>query len=168
MGAINYLLVPLVLAVAVFQSSAASHLAVWGVFPNFPLLLVLSWCLLGGARSGIVWGFVAGVMLDLCSGGPFGAATFSLMAVSLLSALGQAAMNRGHVFLLLFAAVAATLISGLVFLRIVRLSGYAVAWLDSLVRILLSTAAVNAVLLPAVYWLMRVLHRRFATETMGF
>jgi rod shape-determining protein MreD len=167
-GAINYLFLPLVLAVAVFQSSAVSRLAIWGVFPNLPLLVVLSWSLLRGARSGLVWSFVAGAMLDLLSGGAFGAATFSLMGVSLLSGVGQARINRGHVFLLLFAGAAATLVYGLVYLLVVRVSGHAVAWLDSLVRILLPTAAMNAVFLPVVYWLLRGLHRRFARETMGF
>lgn len=164
---IYYLVVPLLALVSVFQSSAVPHLAIWGVFPNFPLLLVLSWSLIRGARSGLVWGFIAGVMLDLLSGAPFGAATLSLMAVSLLSGLGEASVHRGHVFLLLFAGVMATLIQSLAFLLVVRVSGQGVAWLDSLIRIILPTAAMNAVLLPAVYWLLGRVHRRFASEEMG-
>jgi rod shape-determining protein MreD len=165
---IYYLVVPLIVILVVFQSSAMPHLAIRGVFPNLPLLLVLSWSLLRGARSGVAWAFVVGVLLDLLSGAPFGSATFSLMAVSVLSAWGEATINRGHVVLLLLAGFLATVVYGLLFLLAVRVSGYAVAWLDSLIRTILPTAAMNAVLLPVVFWLLGRVHRRFGSEAMGF
>lgn len=165
---INYLVLPLLLVLAVFQSSAAPQLAVWGVFPNLPLVFVLCLSLLWGVRSGLVWGFVAGVLLDLVSGSPFGAAALSLMAVSLISGWGQASVHRGHILVLLFAGLLATLVYGLVFLVVVRTAGNRVAWLDSLVRTILPTAALDALLVPIVYLILGRLHRRLGREAMGF
>lgn len=164
---IYYLVVPLLALVSVFQSSAAPHLAIWGVVPNFPLLLVLAWSLIRGVPSGLVWGFIAGVTLDLMSGAPFGAATLSLMAICLLAKLGETSVHRGQLLLLLVAGVAATLVQGLVFLLVVRALGHEVAWLDSIVRVMLPTAAMNAILLPAVYWLLGSANRRLSSVEMG-
>ena len=158
----------MLLGVAVFQASVAPRLAVWGVFPDLPLLLVVGWSLLRGARAGVLWGFAAGLMLDLISGAPFGAATLSLMTVGYLSRWGESTVFRAHGFLPLIVAFLATIVYDLLFLLIVRISGDAVAWLDSLVRIVLPTAAVNAVLMPVVFWVMGGLHRRFGRDTMEF
>jgi rod shape-determining protein MreD len=161
-----YLVIPLLVAVALLQTAVMPHLAIRGVFPDLALLVVVSWSLLRGIREGMIWGFIAGLAVDLFSGAPFGAATFSLMAVSFLSGLGQATVVRARFVLPLLAVFAATIIYDLLFLFVVWISGQPVAWLDSLVRIILPAAALNAVLTPIVFIALRKLHTLFGRAEM--
>jgi rod shape-determining protein MreD len=161
-----YLVVPLLRVVAFLQTTLVPHVAIWGVFADLPLVVVVSWSLLRGPREGILWGFVAGVMVDLFSGAPFGASTLALIAVGLLAGLGAATVFRAQIALPLLAMFLATIVYDLLFLLIVGISGYPVAWLESLYRLILPSAALNAVLTPVVLVAMRWLHTRFGREDM--
>ena len=161
-----YLAVPLLLVFAVIQATVIPHLTIWGVFPDLPLLAVVSWTLLRGAREGLVWGFIAGMAMDLFSGAPFGAATLALMAAGFLSGFGEATVFRTHVALPLVTMFLATIVYDLIFLFVVRFSGSAVTWLDSLLRIILPSAVLNALLTPLVFGAMRLWRARFGREEM--
>jgi rod shape-determining protein MreD len=161
-----YLVVPLLLAVAILQTSVVPHLAVWGVFPDLPLLIVVNWSLVRGAREGIVWGFVAGVSIDLLSGAPFGAATFSLMLVGLLASLASATVVRVQSVLPPVTVFLVTLVYDLVFLSVVQVAGQPVDWGASLLRIALPSAALNAILTPPFFWIARTLDRWIARREM--
>lgn len=154
--------------VGILQTTLVPHLAIWGVFVDLPLLVVVSWSLLRGPREGILWGFVAGLTVDLFSGAPFGASTLALIAVGALAGLGAAAVFRAHVALPLLAMFLATIVYDLLFLLIVRVSGDPVDWLESFYRIILPSAVLNAVLTPVVFVTMRWLHTRFGREDMEF
>jgi rod shape-determining protein MreD len=153
-----YLVIPFLVAVALLQTTVMPHLAIRGVFPDLTLLVVVNWGLLRGTREGMIWGFIAGFAVDLFSGAPFGAATLSLMVVSFLSGLGEATVFRARFVLPLIAMFAATIIYDLLFLFIVWISGQPVAWTDSLWRIILPSALLNAVLTPIVFIALRKLH----------
>jgi rod shape-determining protein MreD len=150
-----YLALPLLLGVAILQTGLMPHLVVWGVFPDLPVLVVSSWALLRGRWQGMVWGFVAGVAVDLLSDAPFGAAALALMAVGWLSGLGRATVFRAHVALPLAAVFLATFVYDFVFLLTTWISGQGVDWLNSLFRIALPSALVNASLALPVFWIVR-------------
>jgi rod shape-determining protein MreD len=154
-----YLVVPLLVAVAVLQATVIVHLTVWGVHPDLPLLVVASWGALRGPREGAVWGFIAGVVVDLLSGAPFGAATLSLTVVGLLAGLGRSTVFRARLVLLLATAFLGTIVYDLIFMAVLTISGRTVVWLDALLRIIMPSALINAALIPLLYWLMRSLHR---------
>lgn len=161
-----YLVVPLLVFVALLQATLMPHLVIWGVFADLPLLLVVSWSLLRGPREGIIWGCIAGVAIDLFSGAPFGAATLALIAVGFLSGLGQRTVFRARAALPLATVFLATILYDLVFLSVVQVSGQPVAWLESLFRLALPSAVLNAVLVPLAFVLMRWLNSRFGREEM--
>ena len=161
-----YLAVPLLVVISILQTTIIPELAVWGVFADLPLLVVVSWSLLRGSREGIVWGFITGLTVDLFSGAPFGAATLPMILVGLLAGLGQATIFRAHVALPLVAMFLASVLYDLLFLLIVRLSGNPVAWLESLLRLILPSALLNALLMPIVFVIMRWLSMRFGREEM--
>jgi len=161
-----YLVVPLLAVVAILQTTIVPGLAVWGVFANLPLLVVVSWSLLRGPREGAVWGFIAGLMVDLLSGAPFGAATLSLIIVGFLTGLGETAVFRTRIALPMVAMLLATIVYDLLFLLVVQISGQPVTWLDSVFRIVLPSAILNAVLTPIVFLTMRWLYTRFGREEM--
>lgn len=161
-----YLVVPLLFAVALLQSTVVSHFQIWGVFADLPLVIVVSWGLLRGPREGLIWGFVAGVALDIFAGAPFGAATFALMAVGSLSGLARFTGFRSEIALPMGAVLLATVIYDIIFLIVVWISGYPVYWLDSLFRLVLPSAVLNTVLTPVVIVIMRWLNARFGREGM--
>jgi rod shape-determining protein MreD len=161
-----YLVVPLLAVVAILQTTIVPGLAVWGVFANLPLLVVVSWSLLRGPREGAVWGFIAGLMVDLLSGAPFGAATLSLITVGFLTGLGETTVFRARIALPMVAMFFATIVYELLFLLVVQISGQPVTWLDSVFRIVLPSAILNAVLTPIIFLTMRWLYARFGRKEM--
>ncbi len=161
-----YLVVPFLVVVAVLQTTFIVHLTIWGVHPDLPLLVVAGWSLLRGPREGAVWGFIAGVVVDLLSGAPFGAATLSLTIVGLLAGLGRATVFRSRLVLLLATAFLGTIVYDLIFMVVLAISGRTVVWLDGLLRIIIPSALINAVLMPLVYWLMRSMQKRVGRADM--
>ena len=161
-----YLVLPLLAIVAILQTTLLPSLAIWSVFANLPLLVVVSWGLLRGPREGALWGFLAGLMVDLLSGAPFGAATVSLIAVGFLAGLGETTVFRARIALPMIVMFLATIVYELLFLLIVRISGQGVVWLDSIVRLVMPSAVLNAVLTPVVFLAMSWLYARFGREEM--
>jgi rod shape-determining protein MreD len=161
-----YLAVPLLVALALLQATIIPHLAVWGIFPDLPVLIVTSWGLLKGPGEGMLWGFCAGVALDLLSNAPSGTTTVSLMVVGLISGLAKGSALRGHITLPMLTMFLATIVYNLTYLLILLISGHAVIWLDSVLRIVLPMAALNAILTPAIFGGMRWLDTRFSQEEM--
>ena len=161
-----YLVVPVLVVIALVQATVMPHVAVWGIFPDLPVLLVSSWGLLRGQGEGAVWGFIAGAALDLLSGAPFGAATLALIAVGATAGLAKGSALQAHVALPLLTVFLASILYDLVFLFVLRVAGDTVVWVDSFVRIILPSAVLNAVLIPPVLGLMRWLDNRYLREEM--
>jgi rod shape-determining protein MreD len=74
----------LLLAVLI-QISLLSHIPVLGSVANLVPVVIVSIGLLGGAVSGAVCGFAAGLLLDVTIGGTPGVASLSLMAAGYLA-----------------------------------------------------------------------------------
>ena len=161
-----YIVVPLLVAVAILQSTIVSHFQIWGVFADLPLLVVTGWGLMHGSREGLIWGFVAGVALDLFSGAPFGAATFGLMAVGALAGLGRSTVFRSQLLWPIVAVGLATIAYDLLFLLVTWISGYPVSWSGNLFYRIAPSAALNAALTPIIFAIMRWLNSRFGHESM--
>jgi rod shape-determining protein MreD len=161
-----YLVVPLLMVVAILQTTIAPRVVVMGVFADLPLLVVVSWSLLRGPREGMIWGFIGGFAVDLFSGAPFGSATLGLLFVGLLAGLSATTAVRGRFVLPVLAAFVATILYDLTFLLVTRFSGASVQWLGSLSRVILPSALLNAALALGVYAAMGWLHLRFGQEGM--
>jgi rod shape-determining protein MreD len=83
-------MIPLIVVASLFQSTAATRIKIYGVKPDLVLLLVIVGTLIYGSRSGLVWAFIGGLLLDVFSGGPMGASSLALMAAVLLAGVGLA------------------------------------------------------------------------------
>ena len=105
-----------------------------------------------------VWGFVGGLAVDALSGAPFGAVTLSLIAAGGLSGLGQATVVRARFLFPSAAAFLATILSSIIFLLVLEVSGQPLPWWDALLRVAMPSALLNAVLMPLVFLLMSALH----------
>ena len=121
----NLYIAALLLLAAVLLHGTLVPMLPWR--PDVMLVLVVTWSLLRGLREGLLWAFAGGVLLDLLSGGPFGAFTIALLAAALLAgAVHRAAF---HVGLLQMAVVAtSTLIYEAVYLTALATTDHAASW----------------------------------------
>jgi len=56
----------------VMQTSVLSHVAIFGVTPDTALIFIVSYGILRGDVEGAIFGFSAGLLQDIFSGGPIG------------------------------------------------------------------------------------------------
>jgi rod shape-determining protein MreD len=150
-GVSPYLLVPLLLVVTLFQVTVLPELTILGVKPELMLLAVLGWSLLRGPEEGMIWAFLGGALLDLFSGGPFGASILALLAISYLSAWLEPSVGRASFLLPMGAALVGTLLYQAIFLLVIQLTRGGVPWIESLLRVTLPSLAINALLMPVVF-----------------
>jgi rod shape-determining protein MreD len=167
-GCNPYLVVPLLLTVALLQATALPALEILSVKPELMLLMVLAWSLLRGVEEGLVWAFVGGLMLDLFSGGPVGASALALLVVSFLSGLTRGSVTRTSFMLPIGVALAGTLLYQTLFLLVIQLTRGTVPWTDSLFGATLPSLAVNALLMPVIFWVMAWLDRKTGREEIGW
>lgn len=157
-----YLLLLALGLAALAQVSLLPAIQVAGVWPDLTLVIVVAWTLLRGTRSAIVWALIAGVWLDLVSGGPFGMYTLGLLAATLVAGLGNRIVFRSHLVLAIVMVAAATLVQETVQYLLLWLSGATLALGDALLRLTLPEIAYNMVLMVLAYPLLGWVNR--ATE----
>ncbi len=168
MGCSSYLAVPLLLGVALIQTTAMPQLRILGVKPELMLLMVLAWSLLRGVGEGLMWAFFGGMIWDIFSGGPLGASALALVVVSFVSGLTQGSVTRSSFVLPIGIALLGTLIYHSLFLLILQLARGNVPWLDSLFGVTLPSLAVNALLMPVVFQMLAWLDRKTGREEIGW
>jgi len=143
------------LSVGLLQTSALSHLALWGVTPDLMLLVVVSWSLLRGTKAGMLWALAGGLLLDVLSAGPFGVATLALTLSSLAAGLGELTLFQGTLWLPALASVLATVLYDGCYLLILPLFGQPISWATDVVQVLLPSVALNVLAIHPIYWVMR-------------
>jgi rod shape-determining protein MreD len=117
-GFLFYGMPVLLLIAALLQSTAANRILVRGVKPDLVLLLVLIGTLIYGSRSGIFWGFLGGIGLDLFSGGALGSSSLALIAASIAVGSGHRTLSRYNILVPITAIIVGTLVYGLVYLGV--------------------------------------------------
>jgi len=149
-------LVPL--AAALLQGSVVPFIAVAGARPNLVVLAAASWGVAVGAREAVWWAFLGGLAADLLSGGPLGAmAIAALVPVSAL-ALTEGERERSLITGAVLVGVA-SLVSGLLYLLILGLTGAGASEPAPLVAAAVGGGVYNGVLAIATYPLCRGLRR---------
>jgi rod shape-determining protein MreD len=120
-GLLYYLMIPLLLAGALVQSTALARLEISSVKPDLVLLLVLMGALVYGSRTAVVWAFGGGLALDVFSGGPMGSSSLALMAAALVAGIGHRILSRFNIFVPMTAAVLGTLVYSFVYISLLAL-----------------------------------------------
>lgn len=146
------------LGALVLQVMIAPHIAVFGISPNFLLLVVITLAFVEGTSEGATAGFVAGLLLDLLSTGPIGAWALVMSVTGYISgSLKENLFAEGWLAPVTVGVVAA-LTADLAYLVVVSVLGVGPAFWSSVVRLVLPQAVYNAVLVILVYpWLARFL-----------
>lgn len=149
---------------AILQTTVMPRFALWGVRPDLMLLVVVSWSLLRGTKEGLLWALGGGLLLDLLSGGPFGAATLSLALSSVVASLSEVTVSRGTVWLPVAASLAATVLYDLTYMLVLQLAGRPVLWGLGLTRVVVPSLTLNGLATYPTYWTLRWLNRRVGIE----
>lgn len=160
--------VPLTLLLALAQTTMAGDVVLLGVHPNLLLLFATSWVLIRGLGEGLLIGLIGGILLDVSSAAPFGAALLSLSLGLSLAALGQVNVFQGAWLLKYLVIAGATMLFNLVFILILRLSGYDMSLGLSLGRVVLPELLIHVALMPVVYGFVKWLCTRLEPPTVEF
>jgi rod shape-determining protein MreD len=157
-------LIPVV--AALLQGTVAPLIAIGGARPSLPILVAASWSVAAGAREGVWWAFLGGIVSDLISAGPLGA--FALASLPPVAAVGLREAGPSRATPVLAGAVLvglAALAAGLIYLAILAVTGAGVSSLPLAAGTTVASAAYTGLLAVAIYPVARLLRR--ATEKQG-
>ncbi len=157
----------LVLAV-LLQATVLTRLRLVGNAANLVLVVVVCWNLIRGQTEGILWGFAAGLGLDLAAGLPLGTSSLALMITCPLAVLGKNSVFPGSLTLPVLLVLLATPVFGWTVLLTKTLLGLPVDWLATTLYVIGPEAALNMALTPLVYPLLRWLARWVQPGQMGW
>jgi len=142
----------LVLACLVLQSTFLASFAPYGLTPDLILILVVSIALVRGYWEGAVWGFLAGLGLDMISSGYLGFHALTKMVVGFFFGLAEEKVFKENLLLPAVALFLATLAHELLFFILAAFyRQLEVNFFSALRRIILPLSLYNAILAPFVY-----------------
>ena len=148
------------LAAALLQGTVAPLIAVGGARPSLPILVAASWSVAAGAREGVWWAFLGGIVSDLLSGGPLGA--FALASLPPVAAVGLRDAGPGRPTPIVAGAVLvglAALAAGLLYVGILAVTGETVSSLPLAAGTTVASAIYTGLLALGVYPIARLLRR---------
>jgi rod shape-determining protein MreD len=148
----------LLIIIATAQSTVFSLTNLFGIAPNFVLVLILILSSRYGVREGVVWAFGAGLVLDLLALDPLGSNGLAMIPVAVIGSLARRPMLQSGLLLTMLMVLGATLAHFTLASIIDTLSGtgYTVA---VSIRLGLVTAFLNTLVVPPIYGLVILLDR---------
>ncbi len=160
MGTPWWVATSILLGAALAQSSLLPAAGLVRGRPDLVLLCVVVWAVLRGAREALPWAFVGGLLLDLLSGGPFGASALALVLVAFCASAGEIGVFRNAYVLPLLATFWGSVLYGALLLFLLASFGRPVEWLPALRHVVVPGALLNTVCAPLVYALLSRVERR--------
>ncbi len=154
-----WLIIPALGLSAFLQATVVPLFSIGSWKIDLPLIIVVSWGLITVPGEAGLWGFIAGVFLDLFSGYPYGTQTIALTTIGLLMGLSQTTIFTTNVILPPAAMLLATFGYDLLILAIASTVGTPVQWSDYALWRILPSAVLNAVALLLVYFPLQRLYR---------
>lgn len=146
------------MAAFVLQVMFAPHMAILGVVPSLPLLVVITLAFVEGPSAGAIAGFVAGLLLDLLGTAPVGAWALVLTVTGYTTGMLQENLFAEGWLAPVTVAVIAGLVADASYLLVLVIVGAGPAFWASLGGVVLPRALYNAVLVLLAYpWLARFL-----------
>jgi len=142
--------------VVLTQATLISRVRVLGVSPDLLLVTVVGWSLLRGVGEGLLWGFAGGLGIDVISGLPLGMSALALLPAAWLGGLGRGTIYSSSAILSLLLVTVATPLRGWLILALQAASGLQVDWIATTLHVISVEAALNVLLMAAIYPVMRV------------
>jgi len=144
-------LVLLVITTVLLQTSVLSNLKVAGVVPDVVLLGVLGVAYRSGPETGAIFGFAAGLTLDLFLRTPFGLSALAFSLTGFLLGVLQASILRTSKWMIPILGGVGCLVGNLLFRGFGTLVGEEPLLSGHSIRVILVTVACDAVLAPVMF-----------------
>lgn len=116
-----YLSIPIMLGLAIVQSTVLPKFPILGFVPLPVFLVSLAWGLLHTMEEGVAWAFVGGLFVDLFSVSPLGATSLALMAAVAAVIFIQRNFPESRLLLPIIFSFLASLIFWFVYLFLLRI-----------------------------------------------
>jgi rod shape-determining protein MreD len=143
--------IPILIAIAILQSSLLNNLRFLNGGMDVMLIVVTAWSLVQRGSDGPLWAFAGGVLADSFSGGPPGAITFSLVMVTFLVAVTEGRFYKANIIAALLFSVLGTLVFHLLYLIALAVSGHPVDFAETLALATFPSAVLNFLLMFPTY-----------------
>lgn len=142
--------IPLLMLLAILQSSLLPYVSMIEGRPDLILLAVVSWGVIGRSEEAMILGLVGGTMLDLVSGTPIGSTGILLVIISFLVSLFEVRFWEAHFLMPLAVTLVASVLFHYMSLGIIWLMGRTIAPQVVTTRVILPSTFLNILLaLPA-------------------
>ncbi|HHW54794.1 MAG: rod shape-determining protein MreD [bacterium] len=153
MKRVDYLILfLLVLSCLVLQSTFLASFAPYGLIPDLILIMVVSIALIRGSWEGAVWGFLAGLGLDMISSSYLGFHALTKMVVGFFFGLVEEKVFKENLLLPAVVLFMASIVHELLFLALaVFYRQMEINFFSALRGIILPLSLYNALLAPFVY-----------------
>lgn len=193
MSAALYLFIPVVILLAIIQATVLPSFPIFGIAPGLWLVVTIGWGLLRGMREGLVLAFVGGIFIDLLSAAPMGVTSLSLMLAITLATFLQRHLPKNQILTPALLTALATIVFWFIYLLLLRLimpsvvggqellgiadlragsgrntvlndigRGYGLSPL--MLRLIIQSAAINALLVIPFYWTVNTLQRVYSRQ----
>ncbi len=144
----------LVMGCIILQSTLVPFLKIINVHPDIVLMVIIAISVLLGFKMGTLFGFIAGLLLDISTGGTVGiyASVYTLIGFS--SGLMEKKVFKDNFLLPLVFCFVGTFIKGFLEYILLRYSGISVSFISSFGVVVFPEAIYNAIMAPFVYYLI--------------
>ena len=137
---------PLLILLAIFQSTLLGTFQFLEGRPDLILLAVIGWGLAGGSEEAMVWGLAGGVFLDMLSGVPIGTTSIILILIGALVSLFEGRIWEANFLMPLGTTLAGSLLFHILSLGVILLMGREVDWAYAFSRVILPSTFINLLL----------------------
>lgn len=151
--------VPILVLVAVLQSTVLYHVRFIGGSFDTMLVIVLAWSLAQRGNDGLIWAFVGGLIADSLSAGPPGAITLALVSVIAFISVTEGRFYKANWPVAMISSVLGTLLYHLIYLSVLAINGYPVNLIDTIAVVTFPSAILNFLLILPIYQTARVIAR---------
>lgn len=156
-ASLYFFMIPLLGVLAIVQSVVIPRLAIANVRPDVMVLLVVVWALIFGGSGSLLIGFVAGLWMDVLSGGPMGGSSLALMAVALVTGISYRRFFRSNLLVPIASIVLGTLVYSYFYWGILALTNHWLPLWDTTTRLIFPAVVYNgAVMLLFIPFLNRL------------
>ena len=152
--------IPLIILLAIFQSTVLGMFQFLDGRPDLVLLAVIGWGLAGGSEEAMVWGLVGGVALDMLSGVPIGTTSIILILIALLVSLFEDRIWEANFLTPLGITLVGSLIFHIMSLGVIILMGREFDWSYMFSRVILPSTFFNLLLAIPSAQVFKVLRNR--------
>jgi rod shape-determining protein MreD len=138
------------------QVSVIPEFSIFGVQPNLVIVLLVAWMTIRGRNEALVLIPVAGFVHGLLDSQPLGIAMLALAPLTLMTDFRELRLVDSGLLPAILVTMAGTIVYEATIMLTLTLRGEPVAWLASVMDVLVPAAIANALLLIPVYGLIRL------------